>query len=65
MKFSSIKGLTFSCLKDISFSRVQLLETKLQSNVETREENYGKTQLESNEKTREQRCRETKLESNR
>ena len=55
--------LTFSCLR-FRFLQVKLLETKLESNEETREENYGETQLESSEGTREQSYRETKLESN-
>ena len=44
--------------------RVKLLETKLESNKETRVENYEETQLESDTETREQSYGGTKLESN-
>ena len=61
MKFSSIEGLTFLVLH-IQFLRAKLLETKLKSNEETREENYEETELESNEVIRDPSYRETKLE---
>ena len=43
MKYSSIEGLTFTCLRYSIFT-IQILETKLQSNKETRAESYGATQ---------------------
>ena len=54
MKYSSI---TFSCLRYSIFTS-QPLETKLQSDEQTREQ-----QLDSNEETREKSYGETKLES--
>ena len=53
MKFSSIEGLTFSCLRYLIFT-----SQTFRNNEETREGNYRETQLESNEETR-----KTKLES--
>ena len=65
--FRALRAKVDTGLKRVNiflFLQVKLLETKLQSNKETREESYGGIKLESSEQTTEQSYGETKLESN-